>query len=142
MAQHETCDWTRSELDELVKVVKTVLPKDDTMSYGRRMRRIDWEKIEVGKRTGEECRTHMDNKFKKLRHVRSVAELFADSNIYQLVEKECKLVEKKRPIEPKYSPKQSVDQYSKTFKVFLSKLSKDELIEYALQYGLVSEEDL
>lgn len=42
-------EWKRSQVAELVEIVKNLLPKDDTLSYTRRMKGIKWDRVSARK---------------------------------------------------------------------------------------------
>ncbi|XP_005095020.1 nucleolar transcription factor 1 [Aplysia californica] len=70
--------WTYEERQELLDSVLK-LTKDESKSFTSVLKTFDWEKIEVGERTAEECKEEFVNVTSKVRRYRTMAEIIVDA---------------------------------------------------------------
>lgn len=70
--------WSVTEKRALLQAIEQQLPDDDTISYTRRLKSLKWEQIQLDGRTEQECKIQLMVLLKKIRHVRSLRELFGD----------------------------------------------------------------
>lgn len=74
----ETSNWTLEEKRTLLQAIEEQLPEEDTISYTRRLKTLKWETICINGREEQDCKLQLMVLLKKIRHVRSLRELFGD----------------------------------------------------------------
>lgn len=76
--EQATGEWSVDEKRALLKAIEAQLPPADDVSYTRRLKTLDWALIQVAGRTEQQNKLQLMQLLKKIRHVRSLTELFGD----------------------------------------------------------------
>uniref|UniRef100_T1JB35 HMG box domain-containing protein n=1 Tax=Strigamia maritima TaxID=126957 RepID=T1JB35_STRMM len=72
-------DWTNEDLAKLIENLGANLPKSDTVKYSTQVDRIDWNTVQFGEHTAEECKEKWAVIMTKLRRFRTLSELTIDA---------------------------------------------------------------
>ncbi|XP_047233242.1 nucleolar transcription factor 1-like [Girardinichthys multiradiatus] len=76
----ETTQWTRENLEKLIASMKDTIPeKEQTQSYIRGLKALEWDKVAFPPFSPEECRVKWNSMMGKMRRFRSLPELLDEA---------------------------------------------------------------
>ncbi|XP_055332052.1 nucleolar transcription factor 1-like [Paramacrobiotus metropolitanus] len=82
--ERSVLDWPVSHVEELMANVVQALPKKDSVSYQKRLNKLDWSTLTVRNRTAEDCRSQFEKILQNdhIRKHRTLSELVTDARAW------------------------------------------------------------
>ncbi|GAV07461.1 hypothetical protein RvY_17291 [Ramazzottius varieornatus] len=77
--ERQILDWSLSDVKELLSKMQAALPRNDRVSFAKRVTKLKWEEITAGEHSAEECRAQWDKIVKNVRTFRNLSEILQDA---------------------------------------------------------------
>ncbi|XP_054268768.1 nucleolar transcription factor 1-like [Macrosteles quadrilineatus] len=74
--------WTSDDYKELIKRMEAQIPKHDSLSFGSRSEKLNWEQIKFGNHSIDECYGKWKLIKSKVRHFRLLSEILQDAKVW------------------------------------------------------------